>query len=191
MALTHNKVQVSPDKQGNVIRVSTNNPEFAHIRVIQNVTKINSQGWVNKKQLSALLHGKVEDLQELDFTIESELPGNIVVLESFEGRTEDLKIAGDTGVVCKGVDEVTGEVRDIYRTTRYDATGKLEDDIIPHVNGDEIRNSQSSNNITQTELEKVMEKGSKTKSKKQDKEEVPVEEPQEEEVEMEEETFEL
>jgi|TARA_R110002020_G_scaffold29814_12_gene94215 hypothetical protein len=191
MALTHNKVQVSPDKQGNVIRVSTNNPKYAHIRVTQNVTKINSQGWVNKKQLSALLHGELEDLQELGFNIESELPGNIVVLESFEGRTEDLKIAGETGVRCKGVDKVTGEVRDIYRTTRYDATGRLEDDVIPHVNGDEIRNSQSNNNITQTELEKVMEKGSKTKSKKQDKEETPVEEPQEQEVEMEEETFEL
>ena len=195
MALTHNKVQVSPDKQGNVIRVSTNNPEFAHVRVVQSKTTFGQNGWVNKKQLSALIHGRLEDLQELGFDTNSELPGNIIVTESFtpfDSKTPErhLKIAGDTGIVCKGVDQETGEVRDIYRNTVYDASGQLNDSPIPHVNSDEIKGALDKNSISQSELEKVMKKEEK-KAKKQEVVEEPIEEAVEEEVEMEEESFEL
>ena len=193
MKTTSSKVTVAPDEQGNAIRVSKNNAEYAHMRITQERVDFSASGWVNRKVYSALIHGKTEDLQEMGFTSGQELPGNIVVIESFEGRQEDLKIAGETGIVCRGVDTETGEVRDIYRTTRYDASGQMQSVMIPHVNGDEIReangNTSTSNKktISQSELNEVLTKNSDKKAKK---EEV-VEEPVEEEVVMEDETFEL
>ena len=60
-----NKVQINPDEMGNVIRVSKNNSEFGHIRLTQERVSFGNTGWVNRKQLSTLLHGKVEDLREM------------------------------------------------------------------------------------------------------------------------------
>jgi|TARA_E500000305_G_scaffold57296_1_gene45685 hypothetical protein len=189
MKTNSSKVRISPDEQGNAIRVSKNNPEFAHMRATQEKVDFSASGWVNRKVLSTLIHGRLEDLKEMDFKANQELPGNIIVVESFEGRAEDLKIAGETGIVCKGVDTDSGEVRDIYRTTRYDATGQLQSVLIAHINSDEIRqaNGNSSGTITQNELNEVLTKKSDKKAKK---EEV-VEEVKEEEVVMENETFEL
>ena len=184
-------VRISPDEQGNAIRVSKNNPEYAHMRITQERVDFSASGWVNRKVYSALIHGKTEDLQEMGFTSGQELPGNIVVIESFEGRTEDLKIAGETGIVCRGVDTETGEIRDIYRTTRYDASGQMQSVMVPHVNGDEIReangNTAPSNKktISQSELNEVLTKKSDKKAKKEEVVE------EEEEVVMENETFEL
>ena len=184
-------VRISPDEQGNAIRVSKNNAEYAHMRITQERVDFTAGGWVNRKVYSALIHGKTEDLQEMGFTSGQELPGNIVVIESFEGREQDLKIAGETGIICRGVDTETGEVRDIYRTTRYDASGQMQSVMIPHVNGDEIReangNTSEKKTITQSELNDVLTKKSEKKTKK---EEI-VEEVKEEEVVMEDETFEL
>ena len=103
-------VRISPDEQGNAIRVSKNNTEYAHMRITQERVDFSASGWVNRKVYSALIHGKTEDLQEMGFTSGQELPGNIVVIESFEGREEDLKIAGETGIICRGVDTETGEL---------------------------------------------------------------------------------
>ena len=104
-----------------------------------------------------------------------------------------LKIAGDSGVTCKGVDQETGEVRDIYRTTEYDDTGLLKDQLIPHVNGDEIKAALTGESMSKSDLDDVLAKGTKkTKSKVTPvKEEEVIEEPAEEEVVMEDETFEL
>jgi hypothetical protein len=54
---TSSKVMVAPDDQGNVIRVSKNNPEYGHVRLTQNRVTFNTQGWVNKKVASTLIHG--------------------------------------------------------------------------------------------------------------------------------------
>ena len=189
MKTNSSKVSISADEQGNAIRVSKNNAEYAHMRVTQERVDFSTSGWVNRKVYSTLIHGKTEDLNEMGFTANQELPGNIIVTESFEGRTEDLKLAGDTGIICKGVDSETGEVREIYRTTRYDSTGQLEHTMIAHINGDEIREANgksSSNTISQSELTNLTKKS----DKKAKKEEV-VEEPKEEVVEMQDETFEL
>ena len=196
MRTNSSKVRVNPDEQGNAIRVSKNNSEYAHMRVTQERVDFSASGWVNRKIFSTLIHGKTEDLTEMGFRPNEELPGNIIVVESFEGRTEDLKIAGETGIVCKGVDQETGEVREIYRTTRYDATGQMQSTLIAHVNGDEIREANgntttsSSKTINQSELNELLEKKSDKKAKKEEKKEE-VEEPKEEVVEMEDETFEL
>tara|TARA_R110002020_G_scaffold165825_5_gene353602 strand:+ start:2124 stop:2690 length:567 start_codon:yes stop_codon:yes gene_type:complete len=184
---TNSKVRISPDEQGNAIRVSKNNAEYAHMRVTQERVDFSVSGWVNRKVHSTLIHGKTEDLNEMGFKANQELPGNIIVTESFEGRTEDLKIAGDTGVILKGVDQESGEVKDIYRTTRYDSTGQLQHVMIPHINGDEIRKANgNSSTISQSELSDLTKKSSK-KVKNEEK----IEEPKEEVVEMQDETFEL
>ena len=194
MKTNSSKVRITPDEQGNAIRVSKNNSEYAHMRITQERVDFSTSGWVNRKVYSALIHGKTEDLQEMGFKSGQELPGNIVVMESFEpfnsnNPERDLKIAGDTGIVCKGLAE-GGEVRDIYRTTKYDATGMLQSVTIPHINGDEIREANGGatpkETISQTELNEVLTKKSDKKAKKEE-----VEKPKEEEVVMENETFEL
>ena len=198
MKQTSSKVTVAPDEQGNAIRVSKNNAEYGHVRIVQNSVQFNTQGWVNKKQFSTLIHGTVEDLKDLEFKPNMELDGNIIVREQLTAFNQneperDLKIAGETGIVCKGVDQETGEVKEIYRKSFYDPTGLQKSISIPHINGDEIREangdatSSTKKTLSQSELNKLLEKDNK-KAKKEEKVEEPVEEVVEE---MENETFEL
>ena len=176
-------IKVVADEQGNVIRVSKNNPEWGFVRIQQQRGGWNNKGFFNTKNRSFLLKAELEELKQMDLTLDTEFSGNIRVVESFEGRQEDLKMAGDTGIICKGVDPETGEVRDIYRITEYDQSGQLQDVMIPHINGEEIRNANAVSS-----MEKPLSQSDlKDLSKKKDK----VEEKIEEEVEMEEETFEL
>jgi hypothetical protein len=196
MKQTSSKVTVAPDEQGNAIRVSKNNPEYGHVRIVQNSVQFNAQGWVNKKQLSTLIHGTVEDLNDLEFKANMELDGNIIVREQLTAFNQndpsrDLKIAGETGIVCKGVDQETGEVKEIYRKSFYDPTGLQKSNIIPHINGDEIREANGTETkskkktLSQSELNNILDKNKKPKKEEK------VEEKVEEEVIMEEETFEL
>ncbi len=140
-----NKVQINPDEMGNVIRVSKNNPEFGHIRLTQERVSFGNTGWVNRKQLSTLLHGKVEDLREMGLQNMKELTGKIVVTESLEpfnkaNPDRDLKIAGDTGIIC------CQDGQPIYRKTTYVSDVNAEDVLVAHNNGDAIReaNGESS-----------------------------------------------
>ena len=133
-----NKVQINPDELGNVIRVSKNNEEYGHIRLTQERVSFGNTGWVNRKQLSTLLHGKVEDLREMGIQNMNELPGKIVVRESLEPFSEtnpdrDLKIAGSTGIIC------CQDGQPIYRKTMYVADLNAEDVFVAHNNGDAIR----------------------------------------------------
>lgn len=197
MKTNSSNVRIAPDDQGNAIRVSKNNPEFGHMRLTQEKTSFGTNGWVNRKVLSTLVHGTVEDLQSLGYEGGQELPGILNVQEQLSPFNEndpdrDLKIAGDTGIVCKGVDTNTGEELPIYRKVFYDPSGQSTDSIVRHVNGDEIREAnggaapKKAKTINQNELNELLEKKSDKKAKK---EEI-VEEPAEEVV-MENETFEL
>lgn len=199
------KVRVSPDEQGNVIRVSKNNPEYGIIRLEQQRVSFNTQGWVNNKKLSALIHGKVEDLQSLAFDADTQLPGKIVVREqtvAFNSKDpdRDLKVAGDTGVVCCRYGEP------IYRKSFYVTNEEESDIFIAHTNTEDIKdaNGTSKGEISQSELDEIMTKSDKKKSKAQKAAEVSeedlktnddsveeIEEPKEEAVEMQDETFEL
>ena len=78
------KVTVVADQNGNVIGVSTNNPEYGYIKVEQLTTQINDQGWLKNVKRSALIKGKVEDLLALGYKEGSQISGKIVVKESFE-----------------------------------------------------------------------------------------------------------
>jgi hypothetical protein len=136
-----NKVKVVADEFGNVVRVSTNNPEYASIRVEQSTFSF-SKGWMRKKARTAFIPGVTEELTEMakqmKLTDGYELSGQIIIKESLEAfNTEeperDIKFAGDTGVSCKFEDQV------IYRKTYYTESKNEEDELIAHTNIDEIR----------------------------------------------------
>lgn len=137
MAKKEQQIQIIADDNGNKIRVSANNPEYAHVRLVQEKIWIAPSGWVRKRSMSTLLHGKLEDLKDLGINKMKYLPGQIVITESFNGNDRDLKYAGETGVICRVDDQP------IYRVTEYDASNTRVDTLIAHTNGDEIREANS------------------------------------------------
>jgi hypothetical protein len=130
-------VRVVADKYGNVINVCSNS-EYGYIRVEQETSVSAAKSWINRKLVTALIMGKMEELTALKFYAGQELPGKIVVKEShdpfdLENPDRDLKYAGNTGIPCHAYGEP------IYRKTFY--TEDLNDDhyLIRHTNGDDIR----------------------------------------------------
>lgn len=137
-----NKVTVMADQNGNVIGVSPNNPEYGYIRVEQQATQINDQGWLRRVKRSALIKGKVEDLVSCNYKEGAQINGKIVVVESFNSFNptnpdRDLKIAGDTGVICRVDDQP------IYRQTFFTTNESAMDELITHNNSEEIKEVQS------------------------------------------------
>lgn len=145
MKFKNQSVTIVKDDMGNTIRVSKKNAEYAHIRLTQEKTVI-TNGWVNQKTISTLLHGKTETLIASGVKKYKKLPGNIVVVESFEGEERNLKMAGKTEIVC------CQDGQPIYRTTKYDATGTLEDVLIPHNNGQAIKDANAAMSATLEDL---------------------------------------
>ncbi len=136
-----NQVVVTGDAAGNVIITSANNPEYGFIRVEQSRMLVDDRGWARKKTVSALIPGKVEDLQGFEWSAGEMVSGKVVVEESLtpfntQDPDRDLKIAGDTGVIC------TFEGQPIYRKTRYSIDANSSDTFIKHDNVDEIRAAQ-------------------------------------------------
>lgn len=122
----------------NVIGVYEGNPELGWVRVEQTATAINEKGWLTKNRRSTFIKGKVEDLAEQNYQIGQEIPGKIVIKESFtpfnqENPDMDLKIAGDTGVVCRVDDQP------IYRQSFYTNNVDAQDELIMHTNSEEIK----------------------------------------------------
>lgn len=137
------KVQIVPDELGNVVRQSTNNPEFGYVRLEQERVSFGSNGWVKRSNLSTLLHGKMEDLNAMDLLSQTELKGKIIVREQTEPFSandpdRDLKYAGNTGIVCCSFGEP------IYRKTFFVTDVNAEDVLIAHTNGDAIREANAS-----------------------------------------------
>ena len=137
-----NKVTVAADKNGNVIGISTNNPEYGWIRVEQNARVINDRGWLRNAKRSALIKGKVEDLVDSAYKDGEEITGKIIVIESHdpfnpENPDRDIKIAGDTGVICRVDDQA------IYRQTFFTPNVNAQDELIMHTNAEEIKDVQS------------------------------------------------
>jgi len=136
--MNEGKVLVKADEQGNVIGISENNPEYGYVKVQQVSMQINDEGWLRRSLRTALIKGKVEDLLSFDFKAEQSLPGKIVVKESLipfnpENPDKNLKIAGDTGIICRLDDEP------IYRQTFYTQNENAIDEFIMHTNKDEIK----------------------------------------------------
>jgi hypothetical protein len=131
------KVTVTADKNGNIVKISENNPEFGFIRVEQIATQI-ANGWLRKVKRSAIINGNVNDLLEASFKDGQELAGKIVIVESFnpfnpENPDRDLKIAGDTGIICRVDDQP------IYRQSVYTVNDQAQDEFIMHDNTEEIK----------------------------------------------------
>lgn len=132
----NNSVKVTANESGQVVNLSSN-PEYGYIRVTQTRTVFEG-GWMRKKNLSAIISGPTADLKAAGFVNGQSLPGNIIVSEqttpfNAENPEKDLKIAGDTGVICT----VGGEP--IYRKTFYTEEAGASDITLAHDNQDEIQ----------------------------------------------------
>ena len=132
------KVIVSANDEGNVISTSAVNQEYGFVRLQQQRVTFTNSGWVQTRNLSTLLHGRVDELQTLGLKANQEMQGKIVIKEQTEPFNEtdpdrDLKYAGDTGIICC----VHGEP--IYRKTFYVTDSRTEDVFVAHDNGDAIR----------------------------------------------------
>lgn len=150
------KVQIVPDELGNVVRQSSNNPEFGYIRLEQERVSFGSNGWIKRSNLSTLLHGKMEDFNAMDIASQTELKGKIIVREQTESFSandpeRDLKYAGNTGVVCCSFGEP------IYRKTFFVTDVNAEDVLIAHTNGDAIREANASETPASKATENIQE----------------------------------
>jgi len=130
------KVKIIGDDLGNVIS-QTENPEIGYIRIEQTSSSF-SQNWVKNQKRTALIFGKHEDLTALNLKKDDEVSGKIVVQESFvpfnsKNSENELKKAGNTGVVCRVGDQP------IYRRSYFTQDLNEHDVLIQHDNVDEIR----------------------------------------------------
>ena len=131
------KVKITADKNGNIVTISENNPEYGWIFVEQIASQFEN-GWMKNVVRKARINGKTNELVEAKFTTGQELPGRIVVLESLspfdtENPDRDLKVAGKTGVICRYDDQP------IYRQSVYTSNLNAFDELITHTNGEEIK----------------------------------------------------
>ena len=138
-----NQVNIIADDMGNVIRQSNTNSEFGYVRLQQSRATFGSNNFLNKKNLSTLIHGKLEDLQSMGWKADQVLPGKIQVREQLEPFSSndpdrDLKMAGDTEIVCC----VDGQP--IYRKTFFMPDVNAQDVLLAHTNGDAIREANGS-----------------------------------------------
>jgi len=135
------KVVVTADKHNHIISINENKPEWGYIRVEQEILVINNKGWLRKAKRSAFINGKVEDLVETNYKKGDTLDGKIIVEESLKpfnpvNPEKNLKIAGDTGVVCS----IKGQP--IYRQCYFTPDEQAKDVLISHDNSDEIIEAQ-------------------------------------------------
>lgn len=135
-------VKVTANESGQVVVPSENNPTFGYVRVEQERAVTDENGWIRVKTLTALVPGTVSDLKKLGWVNGQSVPGTIVVREQlmpFNKRNpeRDLKVAGDTGIVCKVGDQP------IYRNTFYSTNPNAQDTLIAHTNVEEIKAAYS------------------------------------------------
>lgn len=137
------KVVVVANDSGNVVQQSESNSEFGHIRVEQMRTIIDQRGWVNRKKYIALIAGKTEDLEALEYQDGQQLDGKIVVKESLtpfnaKNPDRDLKYAGNSGIICMHNDQP------IYRKCVYTLDSGSQDEFVHHTNVAEIKKAFNS-----------------------------------------------
>ncbi len=132
-----NSVKVTADAAGNVISRSKN-PEYGTIRVEQQRTFIDANGFARTKKLSALIPGTVDDLAGFQWEANQEVEGKIIVKESLEAFNKknpaiDYKIAGTSGIIC------SHDGHPIYRKHFYVMDDTAKDELINHTNKEEIQ----------------------------------------------------
>lgn len=135
------QVTVTSNNLGQVVVPGKNNPEYGYVRVEAKVQEI-INGWLTPRKRSAIIRGKVIDLQGLGFVAGQKLEGKIVITESLTPSNpndglQDLKYAGETGVVCTFNDAA------IYRTSEFTQDINAGDTFIAHTNADQIKAKQA------------------------------------------------
>jgi hypothetical protein len=138
------KVKVVADPATGSVVHASNNEDFGYIRLEQVRTVIDEKSqFLKRRVLSTLIHGEISALRECGYYAGQELPGNILIEESFvpfntKNPEKDLKIAGSTGIVCVGRDE-DGVVKPIYRRNVYSPNPAKADSTKEHINKEEIK----------------------------------------------------
>lgn len=144
----NSKVKVVADAtSGAVIVQSQNNPDYGYVRLEQVRTLIDDNGFLKRKVISTLVQGEIEVLNDTAFYAGQELPGSICIIESLvpfnkKDPNRDLKIAGETGIICT----VDGEP--IYRKTLYISSTNANDTLVKHTNVDELREAYNKSEKT-------------------------------------------
>lgn len=139
------KVKVVADPTTKAVVNVSNNDQYGYIRLEQVRTVIDEKTqFLKRKVFSTLIHGELEALRAAGYYSGQELPGSILIEESFlpfnsKNPERDLKIAGSTGIVCIGKDETDDTLKPIYRRNVYSPSSKKEDITIDHVNKEEIK----------------------------------------------------
>lgn len=151
-----NQVNIIADDMGNVIRQSSSNSEYGYVRLGQKRVTFGVNGWVKSSNVSTLIHGKLEDLQEMGFKAGESLSGKIIIREQLEPFSKndpdrDYKYAGDTGIICC----VDGQP--IYRKTFFVPNVDAEDVLLAHTNGQDIREANGSETAVKIEAGKTAE----------------------------------
>jgi hypothetical protein len=144
-------IVLADDTTGAVVNVSENNPDYGYIRVSQVRTVVDDNGFLRRKQITALMPALVADLQEMKLFANQQLDGKIVVEESLEpfntkAPQRDLKVAGETGIVC------TLGGLPIYRRTKFTFDSNASDISVRHDNIEELRNAYAAQNNTQSAI---------------------------------------
>jgi hypothetical protein len=131
------KVKVVADETTGLVINQSANPKFGYVRVVQTRAIVDDNGFIKRKQFSALIHGEVEDLQAMGYYDGQELSGKIIAEESLDPFSKKgpnkPKTAGDTNVVC------TLGGFPIYRRTKYTDKSNAEDILIAHDNKAEVK----------------------------------------------------
>ena len=136
--------------------MSQNNSEYGYVRVQQIRTMIDDNGFLRRKPVSAILHGNIEDMKAMNFYGEQEMPGKILIKESLlpfntKNPERDLKIAGQTGIVC------TLDGEPIYRRTRVTFNLSETDAPIKHNNTAELQAAYEKEQATKSKAIKANE----------------------------------
>jgi hypothetical protein len=142
------KVKVVADATTKLVINQSANPIFGYVRVVQNRVVIDDNGFMKRKEFSALIHGLIEDLQSVGYYDGQELNGSIIAEESLEPFSKKgpnkPKTAGDSNVVC------TLGGYPIYRRTKYTNKANAEDVLIAHDNKAEVKAAYASNEAAKT-----------------------------------------
>lgn len=119
-----NFVTITANQEGKVV-IATSNPEFGFIRVESEQT-IMEGGWLRPSKRSALLNGKVADLEKMNFKAGQKISGKIIVKETTEKSydNEQPKRAGKDG------DVITHNGAPVYRNAYYTADLSATDSLL-------------------------------------------------------------
>lgn len=136
----NSKVFVIADETGAVINVSDNNSDYGYVRVQQTRTMVDDNGFIRRKNITALMPGLYEDLKAMNLFAGQALDGKIIIEESLtpfnkKNPERDLKVAGETGIVC------TLGGLPIYRRTKFTFNESATDSTVDHDNVDELRSA--------------------------------------------------